>query len=133
MARIVDDEPPIKTHPANNAYRENYDRIFGEPEEKPAPTPAQVAVREYLDAGGEPSPIGWYGVITPVEEPRVDTIANVVIDDWTGAPIVAHVQHHNDNTRMTCRNSGKACVLEDLDHHACYTCNKLYDACKHLP
>jgi hypothetical protein len=29
MSRIVDDEPPIKTHPANQAYRDNYDRIFG--------------------------------------------------------------------------------------------------------
>lgn len=32
MSRIVDDDPPIKTHAANQAYRDNWDRIFGEPE-----------------------------------------------------------------------------------------------------
>ena len=31
MSRIVDDEPPIKSHVANRAFRDNYDRIFGEP------------------------------------------------------------------------------------------------------
>ncbi len=30
MPRIVDDEPPIKTHPASDEYRENWDRIFGD-------------------------------------------------------------------------------------------------------
>ncbi len=88
---------------ATKNYADNYDRIFREPEEA-------VACEE-----------------------RVGTIANVVIDDWSGEPIVAHVQVHEDNTGMTCRNSGKACTLEDLDHHACYTCNKLLDACKRLP
>lgn len=33
MSRIVDDDPPIKTGAATQAYRDNYDRIFGEPEE----------------------------------------------------------------------------------------------------
>ena len=36
MARIVDDDPPIRTHPASQEYRDNWDRIFGGPEEKPA-------------------------------------------------------------------------------------------------
>jgi hypothetical protein len=31
MSRIVDDDPPIKSHVANRAYRDNFDRIFGEP------------------------------------------------------------------------------------------------------
>jgi hypothetical protein len=30
MPRIVDDEPPIKSHPASKDYRENWDRIFGD-------------------------------------------------------------------------------------------------------
>ncbi len=30
MSRMVDDEPPIKTHPASKEYRENWDRVFGE-------------------------------------------------------------------------------------------------------
>lgn len=34
VSRIVDDEPPIKTHPANQAYRDNWDRIFG-PKDEP--------------------------------------------------------------------------------------------------
>lgn len=29
MSRIVDDEPPIKTHPASQAYRDNWERMFG--------------------------------------------------------------------------------------------------------
>jgi len=29
MSRIVDDEPPIKSHPASKEYRANYDRTFG--------------------------------------------------------------------------------------------------------
>ena len=29
MPRIVDDDPPIKTHPATQAYRDNWDRVFG--------------------------------------------------------------------------------------------------------
>lgn len=33
MSRIVDDDPPIKTHPANQAYRDNWEATFGEPEE----------------------------------------------------------------------------------------------------
>lgn len=39
MSHIVDDEPPIKTHPANQAYRDNWDRIFGtkEPEKFDGP------------------------------------------------------------------------------------------------
>jgi hypothetical protein len=35
MPRIVDDEPPIKTHPASAEYRENWDRIFGAEEKSP--------------------------------------------------------------------------------------------------
>lgn len=30
MARYVDDDPPIKTHPASQEYRDNWDRVFGE-------------------------------------------------------------------------------------------------------
>lgn len=30
MSRIIDDDPPIKTGVASDAYRANYDRIFGE-------------------------------------------------------------------------------------------------------
>lgn len=30
MSRIVDDEPPIKTGVASQAYRANWDRMFGE-------------------------------------------------------------------------------------------------------
>ncbi len=29
---MVDDDPPIKTGVASKAYRDNFDRIFGEPE-----------------------------------------------------------------------------------------------------
>ena len=37
-----------------------------------SPTPAQ-ALREYLANGGEPSPIGWYGVFTERRaQPRLD-------------------------------------------------------------
>lgn len=121
MSRIVDDEPPIKTHPANKAYRDNYDRIFGA---KPSPLAAMPGA-----TGGS----GYTADEAIEPEPRVGTIANVVVDDWSGEPIVCHVQAHEDNTRMTCRNSGRAATLKDLDHHACYTCNKLYDACKRLP
>ncbi len=32
MTRFVDDDPPIKSHPASAEYRANWDRIFGEPE-----------------------------------------------------------------------------------------------------
>lgn len=34
VAHFVDDDPPIKTHPASKEYRDNYDRVFGgkEPE-----------------------------------------------------------------------------------------------------
>ncbi len=32
MSRIVDDDPPIKSHPASKEYRDNFDRIFGEKE-----------------------------------------------------------------------------------------------------
>lgn len=60
MSRMEDDDPPIKTHPASKAYLANWEATFGEPD----PTPAQEAVRAYLAEGGEPSPIGWYGVIT---------------------------------------------------------------------
>lgn len=37
MSHIVDDEPPIKSHPANQAYRDNYDRIFGKKDECECP------------------------------------------------------------------------------------------------
>ncbi len=30
MSHIEDDEPPIKTGVTSNAYRDNWDRIFGE-------------------------------------------------------------------------------------------------------
>lgn len=30
MSRVVDDDPPIKTHAATDAYRDNWERIFGE-------------------------------------------------------------------------------------------------------
>ena len=30
MSRIIDDDPPIKTGVASDAYRENWDRVFGE-------------------------------------------------------------------------------------------------------
>lgn len=33
MSHIVDDDPPIKTHAASQAYRDNWDRMFGQPEE----------------------------------------------------------------------------------------------------
>jgi predicted RNase H-like HicB family nuclease len=35
MSRFVDDEPPIKSHPANKAYRDNFDDIFGPKEKSP--------------------------------------------------------------------------------------------------
>lgn len=31
MSRIVDDEPPIKSHPASKEYRDNWEVTFGEP------------------------------------------------------------------------------------------------------
>jgi hypothetical protein len=30
MTRIVDDDPPIKTHPASKEYRDGWERMFGE-------------------------------------------------------------------------------------------------------
>lgn len=32
MSHFEDDDPPIKSHPASKEYRENFDRIFGEPD-----------------------------------------------------------------------------------------------------
>ena len=42
MSRIVDDDPPVKTGASNQAYRDNYDRIFGE---KPDP---QAEMRKWF-------------------------------------------------------------------------------------
>jgi hypothetical protein len=41
MAHMVDDDPPIKTGAASKAYRDNFDRIFGE-EEKSEEKPPQT-------------------------------------------------------------------------------------------
>ncbi len=82
MSHFEDDDPPIKTHPASKEYRENWDRIFGA-EEKPAPTENAEAVRKYLADGGEPSPIGWYGVVTlDALEPAFVTEARAAEKPW---------------------------------------------------
>lgn len=64
--RVVREFPQkIQTNPPNNAYREGWERVFGD-KKKEAPEEVsreRQAVRNYLAAGGEPSPIGWYGVI----------------------------------------------------------------------
>ncbi len=35
MPRIVDDEPAIKTHPASQEYRDNWEATFGEKKTEP--------------------------------------------------------------------------------------------------
>lgn len=37
MSYTVDDDPPIKTGPANKAYRDNWERIFGDGSKEPDP------------------------------------------------------------------------------------------------
>lgn len=116
-------------------YREGWERTFGEKEPEPAivdgcpqhgafcdghvaVTPEQQAVRDYLAAGGEPSPIGWYGVISDDE------------DEDPGAPPAKtyFVPRHLDNTEAECRNGARSLTLDVLyDHDACSTCNAFAD------
>lgn len=35
MSHTVDDDPPIKTHPASKEYRDGWERIFGEDKDEP--------------------------------------------------------------------------------------------------
>jgi hypothetical protein len=45
MTRFVDDDPPIKTHPASKEYRDNWDRIFGEKEPESEKGPDEVEMK----------------------------------------------------------------------------------------
>lgn len=46
MPHMVDDDPPIKTGAASTAYRDNWERIFGE-EETPDVTVKSITVASY--------------------------------------------------------------------------------------
>lgn len=73
MSRIIEEEvdAPIRSKAVSKSYREGYDAIdWGD--NPPTETDAKAAVREYLANGGEPSPIGWYGVVS-VPERRTQT------------------------------------------------------------
>ena len=61
MSRIEDDEPPIKTGVTSNAYRENWDRIFGEKEPKPLPATCEKCARAIDDIN-----INWNAPHEPV-------------------------------------------------------------------
>jgi hypothetical protein len=52
MAHMVDDDPPIKTGAASKAYRDNFDRIFGEEDEVGDITPEII---EYVLLCGHPA------------------------------------------------------------------------------
>jgi hypothetical protein len=115
-------------------YKDNFDRIFGEKKEE---TSAAQAVREHLAAGGERSPIGWYGVVTlpseakPSDEPC--EMCGVPGGEWckddcseTPKPKTAIVQMHHDNTGTTCRHALKTVTQRALAaHDACHLCNGL--------
>lgn len=51
VAHFVDDDPPIKTHPASQAYRDNYDRIF-----RQEPEPLECTELEHPSARVEGCP-----------------------------------------------------------------------------
>jgi hypothetical protein len=57
MSRIIDDDPPIKTRPANKAYRDNYDRIF---REEPSLLDQSIAKSEHPPTIGQREDGSWY-------------------------------------------------------------------------
>lgn len=51
MGYQVDDDPPIKSHPASKEYRENWERMFGErPERRALPRPVECSTCGAKDA-----------------------------------------------------------------------------------
>ncbi len=80
MSRIVDDDPPIKTGAASQAYRDNFDRIFAE-EIDAANAAADKKERE-LDEygyGRPPAFVAW-----PEDQPKRYNACTDPCDMWTG-------------------------------------------------
>lgn len=81
--RTVDDDPPIKTRAATQAYRDNWDRIFGEkePEAKPDEDAIECTVKSYANyiapavngVINDVEPVGVeIGWLCPCHEPNGD-------------------------------------------------------------